>query len=254
MNEIERDLRILATRIDYPPAPQIAAAAVAQIRRDGPRRAPRITWRAVALAAAVVVVAFALALVASPSVRHAVADFIGVDGARISFDNPPSPTGQIGEHLAIGKPSTIDRVEQKTSFPVGVPSVLGDPDAVYFDSLVSGGAVWLVYEPRDDLPASGNTGVGALITEFQARFDREIVQKYADMGTVVRRTTVAGEDAFFLSGRPHLLYIDRDGNTLEDDPRLVGNVLIWEAGNVTYRLEADVGLRRAVAIASSIRD
>ena len=36
------------------------------------------------------------------------------------------------------------------------------------------------------------------------------------------------------------------------EPRLAGNTLVWDGGDVTYRLEAEVGLQRALAIAESL--
>jgi hypothetical protein len=48
-----------------------------------------------------------------------------------------------------------------------------------------------------------------------------------------------------------VIFEDARGRTLFGR-RLAGNVLLWERDGVTYRLEGDVPLRRALAIAESL--
>ena len=48
-------------------------------------------------------------------------------------------------------------------------------------------------------------------------------------------------------------YLDRNGNQIQDQTRLAGNVLLWQHGDVTFRIEADTTKGRALRIAASAR-
>ena len=66
--------------------------------------------------------------------------------------------------------------------------------------------------------------------------------------------TVDGEPGYWLDGAPHtLLYEHPSGGIREVPARLVGNTLVWQRGEQTLRLEADVTKERALAIARSVQ-
>jgi hypothetical protein len=74
-----------------------------------------------------------------------------------------------------------------------------------------------------------------------------------EAGTSVDGVRVDGAPGYWISGRPHfVLVVDSQGNIVEDDVRLAGNVLLWERGDVTLRLEAAVTKEEAVRIAESV--
>jgi hypothetical protein len=50
-----------------------------------------------------------------------------------------------------------------------------------------------------------------------------------------------------------LFYLDPNGNVRDAPARLAGPTLVWERGDLTLRLEADVSKARALAIARSVR-
>jgi hypothetical protein len=252
MIELERRLVELADHISYPVQPPIAARAATQLRAGVTPARSRL--RVGLVAAAVVVVLGALTVAVSPAARHAVADWLGIDGVRISFDHPsPSPSVALGGDLALGRHTTLAAARRDADFHISVPAALGPPDEVFFGPYVAGGEVSLVYSPGAVLPESANTGVGALLTQFQGRIDRPSFRKFIEFGTGVEKVTVGGVDGFFINGAPHLLYYDRTGDPLEEAPRLAGTVLVWQRDGVTYRLEAEVSKSRAVEIATSLR-
>ena len=64
---------------------------------------------------------------------------------------------------------------------------------------------------------------------------------------------VGGEPGYWLGGAAHgLIYEDPSGNIRESPSRLAGPTLVWERGDLTLRLEADVSKSRALEIARSI--
>ena len=69
----------------------------------------------------------------------------------------------------------------------------------------------------------------------------------------VQFLTVAGGPGYWLP-RPHeLAYVDRDGSFQQERSRLAGSTLIWQRGEVTFRLEGRVSREQAVRIAESMR-
>jgi hypothetical protein len=64
---------------------------------------------------------------------------------------------------------------------------------------------------------------------------------------------VSGADGFWLEGAPHLLIQEEDGEIVEHEiSRLAANVLIWERGGITYRVESNLGRAETLAIATSM--
>src|SRR5438132_450953 len=97
--DLERELRDLASHVDWPDA-DVSARVLHRLRHDRPQRLPfrRRLTRPIAAAIAVPVVA-SLVLVASPAARSTVADWLGVGGERIHIvAQPPttqSPAGTV---------------------------------------------------------------------------------------------------------------------------------------------------------------
>jgi hypothetical protein len=69
----------------------------------------------------------------------------------------------------------------------------------------------------------------------------------------VQFLTVAGEPGFWLPQTHELVYADRFGTFQQERSRLAGATLIWQRGDVTFRLEGRVSREEAVRIAESMR-
>jgi hypothetical protein len=141
-----------------------------------------------------------------------------------------------------------------TGRPVPVPARLGRPDAVWLDRSIPGGAVSVVYRPRRDLPVSGQTGVGAVLTAFPGVLEQEILlKKLVGGGARATRVQVGTATGLWIEGAPHyLFYVAPDGSMRDATGRLAGNTLLWERDGLTMRLEAEVDQATAVAIATSL--
>ena len=72
----------------------------------------------------------------------------------------------------------------------------------------------------------------------------------------VTPTAVNGRDAAWIADTHEIVYTDRDG-TERAEARISGPCLVWERltgpETVTLRLEGDLSLERALAIAESVR-
>ena len=240
---LEAQLADLAAHVGLPPTPDLAPRVRARVEAVPPRR----QWlRRPAFAIPLALLALTVGSVAAvPSARSAVLRWLGIEGVRIervpTVPTPPpastSPALDLGDRTTLA-PGTL------------VPSALGRPDAVY----AQGDRITLLYRPRQELPESEHTGVGALLSQFPGRIDGVFVRKEAGPDTTVDPVRIRGEQGFWLGGAPHgLSYVDPSGAFRESPTRLAGPTLVWRRGDLTLRLEADVTKERALEIARSIR-
>ena len=144
-------------------------------------------------------------------------------------------------YAAGGARTTLAGARARVAFPVRLPAALGAPTAVHLWRGLPGGAVILVYGDRVALWA------------FQGS-SAAYVQKFVTPQTEVRNLRVGRARATWISASPSAFLVeDRDGRPVQGSAVLDAHVLVWRAGGVPYRLETRDGLRRALAVAGSIR-
>jgi hypothetical protein len=260
--DLDAALADLATALEFPPTPDLAAAVAARLdeapapARRRPRRWPA-GWRRLAVAGMAAVLLAAAVLVASPGTREAVARRLGLRGVDIRIGGPPPSTATTrpgAVDLGLGDRVTLEEARRLVGFPVLVPGDLGPPEEVHVNRTVPvGGRVDLVYRPRPGLPASPFTDVGLLVTQFRGQPTPEFLKKVTRMG-LVEQLEVGGEPGYWFSGEPHFFtYQDAAGNLREERTRLAGNTLIWQRGELTLRIEGELSRSEALAVAESMR-
>jgi hypothetical protein len=248
VNELELQLQALGRELAFPPAPDLVGRVRAATAR--PRRA---SWRrplVIALAALAVAVGAVLAV---PDARSTILRWIGIGSVRVELvdelpDVPVRTTLPLGEE--------VSRAEARRLFgrPLLRPRLddLGEPDAVYFGLGPGGTRVTYLWGAREKPKL--------LLQQFRGAVDaglgKKVVQdKKTARGTSVRFATVNGRPALGLFGEPHfLMYLDpRTGEPVEDQVYLAGNVLLWESGDLTLRLEGDLEFAEMLRIARRTR-
>ncbi|MDQ4005774.1 MAG: hypothetical protein M3135_05670, partial [Actinomycetota bacterium] len=126
-------------------------------------------------------------------------------------------------------------------------------DAVYVGRKPAGGRVTMLYEPGTDLPRDPNTGAGMLVTLFRGSTDESFVGKTVGPDTTVRMIDVDGAPGMWIEGAPHTVtYVDEQGRPFPDSLRLAGNVMIWQLGDITLRLESRLGFDPSLDVAESM--
>lgn len=268
----EQSLEQLARRFEYPPTPDVAVVAAAAVVRPTPadgrplpkRSGGRIAWTFVVLAL------LAAAALAIPQTRAAVLSLFARIGAidifidetaptatpatgESGFIGPPptaepatvqSPTptlaGRVDHSLALfelGEPVTPEEARQAADFAVALPTTLGAPDEAYTHRNVDLPAVTFVWREEDGPPLSlTEIGIGA--------FAMKMVGEDG-----VRHVRVGDRPAVWIAG-PHTLQLL--GYTEAGSLPIESNVLIWAAGDVTYRLEGELSEAEMMAIAESL--
>jgi hypothetical protein len=184
-----------------------------------------------------------------------------VGGSTVPTPSPASPTpASPGAALGLGRLVAFADAAGALGFtPLAPPAIpaLRTPDAVYVDSLPTSGMLSYVYLPRPGFPeTTPGSGVGLLVTQFDATIQDALFEKQAGPGTIITRTIVNGEIAYYLSGELHAFLYRRAGATdqYDDEPfRLVGTALVWQHGSVVVRIEGDLTLDRALEVARSIQ-
>lgn len=252
--ELEARLRDLGGHTRFPAEVDLTRRVRNVLEQPSRRPLRRRWWRPqLALGLASLVAVMTVAMLISPRLREAVADFLGVAGIEIEFgerDTLPPPGGR----LALGRRVSLLAVEDEVAFEVRAPDseLVGEPDAAYVAPLPEGGSLSFVYSD-DSLPKTSETGVGMLLTQFRGDLEPTLLKKVVSPGTTVRAVSL-GDEGYWISGAPHtVLYLDANGDLRESVGRLAGDTLVWEEEGVTYRLESALTLPEVLEIARSLR-
>ena len=259
-------LRAIGRQIEYPPVPNLWPAIERRLRsepgvtpsRSGRRELGWPTFRRALVAAMLLVLVLVAAFGLVPGLRQAVAERFGLTGVTLQFwdERPAVPISPVGNELRLGKSVTLAEAVEAAGFPLQAPTTpeLGPPIEVLVTYGQSNRMVSFIYAASDRLPASRYLGVGALLTQFRGTTERGLLEKGIVTDSAVTTTTVDGNLGLWIDGAAHyFLYIDPNGDVQAEDYRLAGNVLLWEANGITYRLESELTREEAVAIAESLQ-
>jgi hypothetical protein len=260
MPELERKLEQLGAELEYPPTPPLTAA-VGRRLQIGPRASARRRWRPLTARAALLATALLLLLAggvvaAVPAARHAVLDLVGLRGATVERV-PELPAGaRIRLGAVLGWPTSLEGALPGLSFGPLLPEDLGEPNGVFGPAADAppGGEISFTYPPRPGLPRSRYTGVGLLINEIDGSFAPGFFYKMAPRGVPIERLRVDGDEAVWVEGLHEFFYKDGATHTFyRGRARLAGNTLLVQVGSVMVRIEGELDLPRAMAMARSLR-
>ncbi|MGZ4411194.1 MAG: hypothetical protein ACXVY8_03585 [Gaiellaceae bacterium] len=221
MAELERELRGLAAELAWPPTPNLALPL--EQRRRRPRLRP--VWLAVA--AALVALAVALSV---PGARSAILRIFHLGGVTVERVDtlPPAkeqPLTQLGPvvHAAAAQAAL--------GGPVRLPKLKGPPPQLQLRD----GVVSVVLKTPQPL----------LLSEF--REGAFLLKKIAATSTHIVYVKVGNGPGLWIAGARHLLVLP------SAPPRLAGNVLVWQVGPITYRLEGkELSRHTALRLAAEI--
>jgi hypothetical protein len=239
--DLEQELRRLSGEIDVPAPPDVTVVVRRRIAEPAPRRpAPLASgwWSWVTLAAVLVaVVAVAFAIV--PQVRATAGDLFRFAGVDVQWGEPAAPAAPVAPLPSQRDIADIDAAQRSAAFPIGVPGSLGAPDRVLVAD--GGRVVSLLY---------GASGDAIRLDEFDGMLDPVFAKT---VGSAATHVDVLGADGLWFSEPHSVTYVGRDGRLFDESARLSGATLIWQSVDVTYRLEGNLDLAEARAIAESVR-
>jgi hypothetical protein len=218
---LEHELRALP--IAFPDEPDLAPRVLARLERP-----VRRWW----LAAALVALAAAGALLAIPQTRAAILDLLRIGGVEVQrVETQPRAPVRPPE---LGRQVSLATAERAVDFQLLMPR---GPFRAYVD------------EPMVNLRWRRY-----VLSQWRGE-QLPLAQKQAGPGSRTVGVEVRGATGLWITGARHeIVYLDpATGQIVAKSRRLVGNVLIWEAGGITYRLEGASTIADARAVARNLR-
>jgi hypothetical protein len=218
---LEHELRALP--IAFPDEPDLAPRVLARLDRP-----VRRWWLVPALAA----LAVASALLAIPQTRAAILDLFRIGGVEVRrVETQPRAPVRPAE---LGREVSLATAQRGVDFPLLVPR---DPFTAYVDGPMVN-LRWKRY----------------VLTQWRGE-QLPFAQKQVGPGSQTVGVEVRGATGLWITGARHEI-IYRDPATdqiVAKSRRLAGNVLIWETGDVTYRLEGAKTVADARAVARNLK-
>jgi hypothetical protein len=228
MTELERALVALGRELDLPPEPDLRSRV-----RERIERRPR-SRRALVLALALLV-ALGIAL-AVPQARSAILRFFHIGAVTIERVETLPPARERPLTAGLGPVLTLREAEARS----GVPFVLTGlrPDRLYAQP----GLIATLLHYR---------GKPVLLAELQGD-QMGIAKKVAGPDTRVEPAPIGSFGIWLEGGRHVLIWEAASGEVRQIEPRLAGNVLIWAAGDRTFRLEGGLNKGQMLELARQI--
>jgi hypothetical protein len=201
--------------------------------------------------AAAILLLLAGASLFSGTVRDAVADALGIPGIRIEIDRDESTATAVAPaDLSLGPEIPLAEIPDYVGFMASMlyPDDYGLPDAVYARTLPDGTPLLsLAYVADDRLPNTAETGLGMLVMEFEARSGVQSMVKSMLPDGRMETIEVNGMFGYWVEGATRLQILG-DGSV----GRASGNVLLWQANGITFRMESALTMDEAIDIAEEM--
>lgn len=259
--DFEAQLTSIATRMEYPITPDIAATVSARLRST---TRPRLISRTFAWSLTIVLILVA-SLMLIPPARAAILDFIQIGVVKIFRLEPtpvpapnqeapqsefpvtatPAPTSQplIPILKDLAGETTLQQAQKKVNYPLLLPAYpadLGPPDHVFVQDTGAPMTVLVWTDPQhSDL----------VLMSLHFIPPNSWALKKMDLNGI-EETSVNGNHAIWTTG-PYVLKL-KNGDA--SYTRLInGHVLIWEDKNITYRLETNLSLEETIKVAESLK-
>ena len=261
MNEMDFDAQIqsIAKEMNYPRTPNIAGFVTARLRSSTRLRliSRTLAW---ALTSALILLS---SLMLIPPARAAILEFIQIGVVRI-FRTEPIPLSPPNEEAPSGNPvpatpaltpqrlipilktvageMTLDQAQKIVDYPILLPSYpsdLGQPDYVFVQDADGAMTILVWLDPQN--PDQVLMSLHFLPSGSWA------IKKVNPV--VIEETSVNGQPAVWTTG-PYPMRLEN--GDMQFIRMIDGHVLIWAAGNVTYRLETGLSLDEAIKIAVSL--
>jgi len=240
-----------ARHFEYPSTPDVVNAVRSQRR---PRRS--VIYRRWAQVAAAIFILLA-AMMAVPEIRAAVLEILRIGAVRI-FQNEPTPTPSLTPRpsttprptplptatplqsvLDLPGETTLAAARSEMTFEILYPASLGEPDRVFAQQMDDWQVVLVWDQGAGGVPISLHVIPSS---SFEAKY-----YPWQPTMTRVNRSPAMWFD------KPHLFqFWLRSGEGIQREVQ--GNVLLWEAGGLTYRLESELMLDEARALAEEIQE
>ena len=230
MNELERRLQELGGEIAYPATPGFDLSFA--------RRPARLPLRPLALGFAILLAVLGGVLALSPGARSAFLEIFHLKGATVELvETLPQVDVQ---RIDFGERVSLEEAERRVGFQL---LDLGEPDAVFVRGTRM---VSLVYGPVEK--------PRLVLSELRGAVWDGMVKKVGSRGTRIENVTIDGERGLFITGDEHfVMFLDENDRITDEPTYLAGTVLLWNRGPLLLRIEGDLIVGEAVALAHAVK-
>jgi hypothetical protein len=243
--ELEKALRSVGERIDWPDAPDVTAEVVSEIRRREahpvplPRTGPRRWGRGLLIAAALLIPVAGTAIAAT-----LVWNLGGITVQVVPPTSTPLPSDTLSPDT-LGRLIALEDAPAEVGFVPIIPKSLGAPDQVYA-GVVPRTYVVLAWSPSKLLPRIPDTPWGAVL--FEVPGADPFISKDLFVGQAMP-VVVDGREAVWARGEHPIELVEpgEHGRFL-----VTGNVLLWSEQEYAMRLESLLARADALRIAEEI--
>ena len=244
--QLSAALAALGRDVAFPQTPALASAVTARLTAERGRGVrPRLPGLALLGRRRVLVLA-AVGLLALLALAGATRLAIGAFEVRVQPNATPSASLPPVEPSAIGEPVSEAEAVARAGFEPALPPGPA-PDEVYvIDTQFGDAGILYAWRPSAAYPAIQGTDWGLMLIVAQG--DQEFVSKSVDRFDALVDVQVNGDRAFWIPA-PHEVSITTDEGSKTFS--VTGNVLIWQVGDLSYRLETTLGRAEAIALAES---
>jgi hypothetical protein len=243
----ERTLAQMGSRVEFPATPLIAPTVTARLEADRVRKyRPRVP--ALALwSRRRAVVALALAVLLLASVALAASLRVGAIAIHVGPPRQSAPPAAYERGAALGRSVSLTEARVRAGFSIFLPKSLPAPDGVFLSRMIAGERmVVFAWRPGTSLPTMRGTGWGLVLVELPG--DQVLATKELGSGNRLEAVKVGADSGYWITG-PHDLIVRTVAG--ERSLRVTGNVLIWQVGSVTLRLESGLTKSAALQLARS---
>ena len=249
-------LRASAGSVGWPVTPDVVPAVRRLIESARSRTGTGPVWAAMPRRRrTVLLIALVLVLMGGA----ALAAKLVIDVGAVMIETAPGRPTDLPTPVVTGPPIgtavTLEEAERITGITARYPAELGPPDVVWTDEGVvdfepGGETPWIAmaWDAATDLPPIGGTEQGAVLIQFHGQAELAVKVLYEEAGSLTG-VDLDGADAFWITG-PHEFRLPVEGALRAF--RVDGNVLLWQDGADTFRLEVALPLESATTVASSI--
>ncbi len=228
-DDLLRDLGELGRSLPAPDATGMDEAVLARLTEPvaSPARTPRTLVRVAAVALTTL-----LALLLVPPVRAAIADWFGFGSVMVREGGGTGAPS--GSPTPSGPATSLRDAASRVPFAVHELPALGTPRGA-----------WVSPDER----------VLTLLWDDNVRLDQSSSYTYtfAKTSETFELVSVDGRDALWFGDSHEVAVVDKDGREVRESRRRVGSTLIWMVGDTTLRLEGELSLTQAIALAESAR-
>ncbi|MEP6477486.1 MAG: hypothetical protein ABJC60_09460 [Actinomycetota bacterium] len=254
--ELGRTIR--ASGPAWPTTPSLASIVTERIGETErfPQLRPRLSLPS--RRRTVLILIAATLLLAAAAVAAGLVVRIGAETVTVVPGAKPTLPGDVLSREVLGRAaSSPAEAASRAGFDVVVPTRLGEPAGVWTgptppDAYGSAPVtrVVLAWPATPALPTIRGLPWGAVLMEFPGEANLAAKTIFEEGGGI-QDVTVEGRQGLWVTGE-HTITLAAADDRAPVELRVTGNVLLWQRGDLTLRLETSLGLPAALDVAASV--